>query len=202
MQRYQPGSLRCTGCALALPGLSTQQPRCGACLRHPPVWQHGHAWVDYHYPWNHLITRWKFGQQPALAQHFARWMVQDPQIQCAVAGADLVIPIPHSKQRLRERGYNPAAQLAQYLAPRHHQPHVLVRNRHTDAQSNLSRAQRLRNLRNAFEVACRQAHHIAGKNVLLIDDVMTTGATLTVASRCLLQAGAAQVQVLCMARTP
>lgn len=187
---------------MALPGLSTQQPRCGACLRHPPVWQQAHAWMDYHYPWNHLITRWKFGQQPALVQHFARWMAQDPQIRQAINTAEVVIPIPHSKERLRERGYNPAAQLAQHLAPHHYQAQVLVRHRHTAAQSDLTRTQRLRNLRHAFAVHPAKTSHIAGKKVLLIDDVMTTGATFTVASRCVLQAGAAQIHVLCMARTP
>lgn len=149
-----------------------------------------------------MITRWKFGQQPALAHHIARWMLQDPQIQAVLDGAEVVIPIPLSKERMRERGYNPAAQLAQKLAPHHHQLHALVRTRHTAAQSDLTRAQRLRNLRHAFELPMVQRRHIAGKKVLLIDDVMTTGTTCTVASRALLEAGAAHVAVLCMARTP
>lgn len=193
---------RCTACAVALPGLSPERPRCGACLRHPPLWQHSHAWVDYSYPWNQLITRWKFGQQPALAQHFARWMRQDPAVQAAITGAEVLVPIPLSAARMRERGYNPAAQLSQNLDRSKHQLHSLQRVRHTVAQSGLTRAQRLRNLRQAFEVAPLQQRHITGKRVLLVDDVMTTGATLTMATHCLLQAGAAQVEVLCMARTP
>ena len=116
--------------------------------------------------------------------------------------ADVVIAIPLSKERMRERGYNPAAQLAQALAAQQYQPHALRRTLHSTAQSGLGRAQRLRNLRHAFQVPPGQTTYIAGKKVLLIDDVMTTGATLTVASRCLLQAGATQVNVLCMARTP
>ena len=193
---------RCTGCALALPGLNAQRPRCGACLQKPPLWQHAHAWMDYSYPWNTLIARWKFEQQPALAPHFARWMQQDPQVIQLLARADVLIPIPLSPQRMRERGYNPAAQLAQHLSAQHHQLHCLQRTRHTPAQSNLTRAQRLRNLRHAFAVAPAQHNHLANQRVLLLDDVMTTGATLTAASRCLLQAGARQIDVLCMARTP
>lgn len=201
-QRFYTGRLRCTGCALALPGLSPERPRCGSCLRHPPPWQHAHAWVDYRYPWNHLITRWKFGQQPALAPHFARWMMQDPAVQALVSTADVLLPVPLSLERMRERGYNPAAQLVQHLHGSQHALHALQRVRHTPAQSGLTRAQRLRNLRQAFAVPAAQQHHIAGQRVLLVDDVMTTGATLTMASHCVLQAGATQVQVLCMARTP
>ena len=193
---------RCTGCAVFLPGLSAERPRCGACLHHPPIWQQAHAWVDYHYPWNHLVTRWKFVQHPALAQHFARWMLQDSTVQAALAAADVLIPIPLSPERMRERGYNPAAQLAKYLRPDKLQLHCLQRVRHTPAQSDLTRAQRLRNLRGAFAVAARMQSQIAGRTVLLVDDVMTTGATFTMASRSLLQSGAAQVNVLCLARTP
>ncbi len=86
--------------------------------------------------------------------------------------------------------------------PQQYLPHRLQRTRHTAAQSDLTRAQRLRNLRHAFAVADAQRHRITDRHVLLIDDVMTTGATFTAASRCLLQAGARQIDVLCMARTP
>lgn len=129
-------------------------------------------------------------------------MQQDLQVMKHLAQADVLIPIPLSAQRMRERGYNPAAQLAQHLSPAKYQPHCLQRIRHTPAQSDLTRAERLRNLRHAFAVADAQRPHIAGRRVLLLDDVMTTGATCTTASHCLLQAGASQIQVLCLARTP
>ena len=124
------------------------------------------------------------------------------QIHALLQAADTLIPIPLSRQRMRERGYNPAAQLAAYLSPEKCQALVLQRIQHTEAQSLLTRAQRLRNLRHAFEVPTAQRHRLSGLHVLLIDDVMTTGATLAVATRCLLQAGAAQVSTLCVARTP
>lgn len=158
--------------------------------------------MDYHYPWNNLISRWKFGQQPALARYAAHWMLQDARIQAAINAADVLVPIPLSKERIRERGYNQAALLAQAFKSHKHQLHCLARTHHAMAQSGSTRAQRLRNLRNAFTIDTAQRHHIQGKKVLLIDDVMTTGATLTAASHCLLQAGARQIQVLCMARTP
>lgn len=201
-QRFFHPVFRCTGCAMALPGLSAERPRCGTCLQKPAIWQHAHAWMDYSYPCNTLIARWKFAQQPALAAHFARWMRQDPQVINLLETADVLIPIPLSPQRMRERGYNPAAQLARHLSPEQYLPHCLQRTRHTTAQSDLTRTQRLRNLRHAFAVADAQRHRITDRHVLLIDDVMTTGATFTAASRCLLQAGARQIDVLCMARTP
>lgn len=201
-QRFTTQPVRCTGCALALPGLSPDRPRCGACLRHPPLWQHAHAWVDYQYPWNHLVTRWKFGQQPALAQHFARWLHQEEQLHTALEAADVVIPIPLSRERMRERGYNPAAQLAQQLAPHKCQLQTLQRQRHSAPQSDLPRVQRLRNLHHAFVISETQHHLVADQKVLLIDDVLTTGATFTVACQCLLKAGAAHVEVLSLARTP
>ena len=202
LTRFHQRHTRCTGCALALPGLSAQHPRCGACLRRPPLWQSAAVGVDYSYPWNQLITRWKFAQQPALAKHLAHWMLHDEHIRHAVAQAQVVIPIPLSVQRMRERGYNPAAQLAKHLAPSKYQAHALQRIRHTPAQSDLTRAQRLRNIRGAFAIHANHCELLQGQNVLLVDDVMTTGATLTEASRCLLHAGAAQIHVLCMARTP
>ena len=200
--RFVQSHMRCTGCGLALPGLSIERPCCGACLRRPPPWHRAIVGVDYGYPWNQLITRWKFAQQPALAKHFAQWMLQDADVCSAVARADVVIPIPLSSERMRERGYNPAAQLAKCLAPHLYQPYVLQRIRHTRAQSDLSRAQRLRNVREAFAVNAAHRGYLQDKTVLLVDDVMTTGATLEVASCCLLQAGAARVDVLCLARTP
>ncbi len=200
--RFHSPAFRCTGCALTLPGLSAERPCCGRCLRHPPPWTRAYAWADYSYPWSSLITRWKFAQQPALARHFARWMEQDPHIQSMLQAADLVIPIPLSPQRIRERGYNPAAQIARQLGESKCQLQLLIRQLHTEAQSGLTRVQRMRNLKNAFAVPANQKHHLPNQKVLLVDDVMTTGATLRLASRCLLQAGASQVHVLCMARTP
>ena len=129
-------------------------------------------------------------------------MRQDPQVLALLAQADVLIPIPLSAPRMRERGYNQAAQLARQLAPQQCLLYTLQRCLHTTAQSTLTRSARLRNLQHAFTVPTQQYHHLQAKQVLLVDDVFTTGATLAAASHCLLQAGAAQVNVLCLARTP
>lgn len=202
-QRFHHTPRRCTGCALALPGIAAERPRCGQCLQHPPPWVQAHAWCDYSYPWQTLITHWKLGQQPGLARHLAGWMQQAPDIAQAVAQAELLLPIPLSSERLRTRGYNPAAQLVQHLGAARHKQLLtaLVRTRDTPTQRGLTRAQRLRNLRQAFAVPQAQLAAIAGRHILLVDDVMTTGATFASASQCLLQAGAGSVSVLCLART-
>ena len=201
-QRFYRLPVRCHCCALALPGLSPARPICGQCLRQPPVWRQAVAWQDYSYPWHRLVQQWKAGQQPGLARHLARWMRDDTRVQTLLGQADMVVPIPMSSQRLRERGYHPAAQLAQHLHTRTPPTPALLRPQHTPSQQGLTRAQRLRNLRNAFAVAPQLRPSLHGQSVLLIDDVMTTGATFSAAAQCLLQGGAARVHVLCFARTP
>ena len=166
---------RCTGCGLALPqGYSG--PRCGACLRQPPPWQACHVWVDYAYPWANLLTRWKLHQQPALARPIAHWLGADPAIPAAVAQADVLVPIPLSRQRLRQRGFNQAAQLTALLAPAKSHPMALQRQQEAPSQRGLTRAQRQRNLRQAFHVPPPAA--VQGQPRLLVDDVLTTGATV------------------------
>src|SRR5262249_21777320 len=115
---------------------------------------------------------------------------------------DALIPIPLHPQRLRERGYNQALELARPLAREFGidlRPDALVRQRATQAQSELDAAQRRRNLRGAFAVApgVEVPAHVA-----LIDDVMTTGTTLREAARTLLHAGALRVDVWALARAP
>ena len=201
-QRFHQLPVRCSRCALALPGLSGTPPCCGQCLRQPPPWQQAVAWQSYDYPWHHLVQRWKSAQQPGLARHLARWMRDDARVQALLGQVDTVVPIPMSAQRLRERGYHPAAQLARHLRPAPPSTPALLRTRHTPAQQGLTRAQRLRNLHQAFALDAALLAHIQGRRVLLLDDVMTTGATFSAATQCLLRGGAAQVHVLCLARTP
>ena len=113
-----------------------------------------------------------------------------------------MLPVPLSPERLRQRGYNQALLLARALG--HPQVHarMLLRVRDTEAQSHLARAERLRNLRGAFVPDPLRAAQLAGKRVLLVDDVMTTGATLHAAAAPLRDAGALQVCALVLARTP
>lgn len=199
LARYARPQPRCLSCALPLPaaGLSS----CGACLREPPPLQRCVAAVSYDYPWSGLLARYKFGAEPGWARTLAELMRSAPGAAVALQQAELVLPIPLARERLRQRGFNQAWELARRLAPRLARADVLLRLHDTPAQSSLARAQRLRNMQGAFTVAPERGSAVRGRHVLLIDDVMTTGATLHAAARTLQAAGAAQVQALVLART-
>jgi ComF family protein len=198
LARFDQRLARCPTCALPLPA---GHRSCGACLREPPPLQRCLAAVPYDYPWNSLIARYKFGADPGWARALAALMRRADGAQQALQEAELVLPIPLSTQRLRQRGFNQALELARHLAPRKTRADVLLRLHDTPAQSALPRAQRLRNLRGAFATAPGRGEALRGRRVLLIDDVMTTGATLHTAALALQAAGAAAVQALVLART-
>ena len=110
-------------------------------------------------------------------------------------------PVPLSAERLRERGFNQSALLVQHLAGAKADVHSLLRLHATEAQSGLPRAQRLRNLQGAFAVEPARAAALREQRVVLLDDVMTTGATVHAATLALREAGVAHVTVVVLART-
>jgi ComF family protein len=145
-------------------------------------------------------VQFKFGGQPALATALARLVRSAPWVELQLDQADLLVPVPLFDQRLRWRGFNQAQLLAQQLAPHKTRADLLLRIRNTATQSNLPREQRLQNMVGAFAMEPLRAHEVRGKRVLLIDDVMTSGASLHAAAATLLQAQAAQVAALVVAR--
>lgn len=126
----------------------------------------------------------------------------NPEIEKLVHMCDALIPVPLSTQRLRERGFNQALLLAKQLAPHRLVATGLLRVRDTAAQSSLNREDRWENLANAFMVSPDHSAVLRQSRVVLIDDVMTTGATLRACTQALLNAGVAQVDVVVLARTP
>ena len=214
VQRFAAPVPRCTGCALQVPaGVA----RCGACLTDPPPFEHSVAAVDYAYPWDSLITHFKFHAAldlaPALAHGLADAVlrsdavghVNPPSPRQPALQPPLLLPVPLSDARLRERGYNQAWELARRVARLLRYPadaRLLLRVRDTPHQLAFPPAERAGNVRAAFAVEPRRSAELRGRRVALIDDVMTTGATAAEITRVLLQAGAAQVQVWAVARTP
>ena len=188
---------RCSRCALALPGPATQ---CGQCLLHPPPLDACAAAVDYAYPWAGVLADFKFRGDPAWAPPLADLLRQAPLAQAALEAADWLLPIPLSPQRLGERGFNQAQCLAKALAPKRLRSDLLLRVRATPDQHALGRSERMANLRAAFAVEPLRRHELHGRSVLLVDDVMTTGATLYTAAQVLRDAGAAGVAALVVAR--
>lgn len=190
---------RCPTCALPLPGTLAQ---CRACKQAPPAWDRALAAVDYAYPWDRLIADFKFRENPAWARHFAELMRATPWVEPALDEADWVIPMPLSNARLKSRGFNQSGLLAQHLALGKTRTKLLLRIHDTPAQSTLPKHERLRNVAQAFAVEPLQHHALAGKKLVIVDDVMTSGASMTAAARTLRAAGAAHITALVLARTP
>lgn len=177
---------------------------CGACLRAPPAFDAALAAVDYAFPWDLLLARFKFRSQPELAHALAQRIVAVIE-QARPPAPDLVVPVPSSAQRLRERGYSPAWELARRVGALlgiEAAADVLAHGRDSAHQVGLSRSQRLANLRHAVWVDPAAATRLRERRVALVDDVMTTGATAEQCTQALLRAGAADVQVWVLTRTP
>ena len=189
---------RCPTCALPAPDGVL---RCGACLQDPPPLTRCLCAVDYAWPWRDLVARFKFREQPGWDQPLAWLMRSASGAEDVLHDADRVLPIPLSRERLAERGYNQSWLLARRLAPDKADPDLLLRIRHTPSQRTLPRSGRLANLEGAFAVDPLRAGEVHDRHLLLVDDVMTSGASLHTAARVLLQAGAAQVSAIVLART-
>jgi len=202
--RFGTPTPRCVRCATPFAGLGhplEHDRECGTCLRHPPALARCIAAVHYAYPWDQLIGRFKFGDEPALATALGQLWTKHPSVQELVRVCDALIPMPLSKQRLHSRGYNQASLLAHQLDPCKTRNNVLLRIRDTRAQSECSVGERLLNVRHAFAVNPTQRHCIRDQHLLLTDDVMTTGASLYEAAETLLRAGASKVSAVVLART-
>ena len=205
LERWARAGPRCCRCALPLPAsLSDLSPlsTCGACLSAPPPLARCVAAVDYGWPWRALLVRYKFQGHSGWASALAERMRASAGAAELLAAADRVLPMPLSRERLAERGYHQAWLLARALAPAKADEGLLLRIRHTPSQRGLPRSERLANVRGAFAIEPLRAHELRGQRLLLVDDVMTSGASLYSAALVLLQAGAAEVSALVFARTP
>ncbi len=194
----QPVS-RCKRCALPT---ASSTNTCHHCCDVPPVFDVALAAVDYAYPWSGLVQEFKFKEQTGWARSMASLLRCTPWVEPALDAADLLIPIPLSNNRMKERGFNQSALLAQALCPDKINTSLLLRVRHTDPLSSMDRAHRERNIRNAFALATGASSKLRGKKVVLLDDVMTTGASLSAAAQVVRQAGAVHITALVFARTP
>jgi ComF family protein len=170
-------------------------------VHEPPPLAACHAAVSYGYPWANLISRFKFHGQAGWAAAFADLMRAQPTVAAELAGARWVVPMPLAVNRLRERGFNQAWELARRLAPATANAGLVLRLRETAAQARLDRHDRLRNLRHAFATEPAAATQLRGATVVLVDDVMTSGASLFALATALKAAGAARVSAVVLART-
>ena len=176
---------------------------CGACLANPPPFDATVVAVDYAAPLDQLVLQLKFGARLALAPWFASMLRDALLARPGLVLPDLLCPVPLGPQRLVERGFNQALEIARPLAPAlgvalH--PKLAARTLETAAQSGVSPAERARNLHGAFAVT--DPDLVAGRHVGLVDDVMTSGHTLAELAASFKRFGAARVTNLVFARTP
>jgi ComF family protein len=175
--------------------------QCGACIKTPPPLDICLAAVSYAFPWSDLIVGYKFHNHPGRSSAFALLLRSTPWVEPALEAAHTIVPMPLSRARLRTRGFNQALVLARQLAPDKTDARLLLRTKDTPPQSSLRREERLDSLKDAFAVDPLLAGKIRGARLVLVDDVMTSGATLYAAARVLRAAGAAHITGLVIART-
>lgn len=194
--------LVCGKCGSPLPGEDTgDEVLCDDCLRVARPWSQGRATMMYRDNGRRLILALKHGDRMDLARPAADWMrrAAEPLLRPDM----VVVPVPLHWWRLIRRSYNQAALLSARLARAAglaHCPDALIRRRNTGSQEGRDRDDRFRNLTGAFAVHPRRVDRIRGRSVLLVDDVMTSGATFAAATEACLTAGAKEVRILSLAR--
>lgn len=197
VQRFGQPVTRCPTCAQLL-----TSDTCSACNDHPSPLDACLCAVEYAYPWADCVARFKFEADVGMARSLAELMRHAPWVEPALEAADHVLPMPLSATRLRERGFNQAFELVRHLAPQKADAHTLLRLDHDQHQVGASREERFANVAGSFWLAPDRLHHVRGQRLVLVDDVMTTGASLFEAARTLRLGGATHITALVLARTP
>lgn len=205
---------RCGRCGLLIPadlsgGSRPLPPDCLTCERHPPPVDATHVVVSYAFPWSGLIAQFKFSSQTGWAASFAALMLHHTGVAACLAALtedDVLIPLPLSSQRLETRGFNQSWLLTKSLSTQSAcraqlDAEVLLRIRDTVSQSSLALHDRRANVKGAFAVNPLKLQRVDGRHVVLVDDVMTSGASIYAAALALREARAARVTVVVLART-
>ncbi len=191
----------CTACGHPFEYALPDGTLCAACMWRRPAYDRARAVFRYDQASRQLILGFKHGDRTHGAPAFARWLARaGTETLCDAA---VIAPVPLHRWRLFRRRYNQSALLAQALGRLtgvHVLPDLLVRRRNTRSQGRLNPPARRRNVRGAFALRPAAAAQVDGRRVLLIDDVLTTGATVEACARALRRGGAAAVDVLTLAR--
>ena len=188
-----PLCMKC-GSVVRVPGI------CGACRKSPPHFSALSSWAEFSGPLRNALHRLKYQNDLALGETFSKFLIQ--RLLDLEWEVDLVVPVPLAAGRQAERGYNQASMLARPLALAsgiEYQPGALLKVRETPSQVGLSIDQRKVNVQNAFS---GRTALTAGKRILIVDDICTSGATVDACSEALIQSGAKEIFALTLARAP
>lgn len=191
IQRYTGPSCRTCG----LPTISEHTDLCQSCLTDPPAFRHALSYGIYEGILKEAIHLLKFNKHRRLAKPLAALLAK-----LDLPEADLLVPVPVHVNQLRIREFNQTALIAKHLSRLKRIPLVidgLCKVKDTAAQIDVDRKERLRNLRKAFAAS----EQVKGKRILMVDDVITTGATMRECARTLMKAGAIEVNVIALARS-
>ena len=184
---WHPAS-SCPQCGLASNGLV-----CGACLSHPPHYDATQAVFTYAYPVDAMLQRFKYAEMLNLGHTFGQLLAQNTASQ----NIDLIIPMPMHPKRIQERGFNQALEIARHLDKSKLDTHSAIRQKLTPPQAGLPLKERVKNIKGAFAVNA----DLTGKRIAIVDDVMTSGASLNELAKTLKKAGANHVECWVIGRT-
>jgi ComF family protein len=195
------GAPCCACCGQPFPFDAGADALCGACLQKRPAYDRARAVFRYDDESRDLVIGLKHADRTESVPALAGWMCRVGA--SLLESAELIVPVPLHWTRLATRRFNQAALLAQAIGRSAKQPvlpQALLRRRATRSQGHLGRMARFRNVKGAIAVADRQATAVTNRRILLIDDVITTGATVESAAKALISAGARNVDVLALAK--
>jgi ComF family protein len=197
----------CTTCGRPFPDTGGDDHSCGTCLERPPQFLQARSWACYprqelaEHPLRQAVQKFKYGRRVSLGKPLGRLLARGCRQFVNAWDADLILAVPLHSKRLRWRGFNQSVLLARQLSRAYGiamDPMLLRRVKETPPQTQLNEEERRRNVRGVFALA--HGRSVAGKRILLVDDVYTSGATVNECSRALKRNGAKWVYVLTLAR--
>ena len=173
---------------------------CGSCLNSPPDFDTTHAIFLYQFPIDAMMQRYKYGNSLNIGDSFGRFLSEKINSEYHSKNIDLIIPMPMHPARIKQRGFNQALEIAKVLTK--NQPEkldykIVIRQKLTPPQASLPLKERVKNIKGAFKVG----GDLSGNRIAIVDDVMTSGASLNELAKTLKKAGAAHVECWVIART-
>ncbi|MGJ8546101.1 MAG: double zinc ribbon domain-containing protein [Sulfitobacter sp.] len=196
------GGAVCDGCGHPLPGeIGDGAALCDGCLQEPKPWAQGRAALLYRGTGRKLVLSLKHGDRIEVARPVGKWMAQ--AVRGMVQPDSLIVPVPLHWRRMIKRRYNQSALLARAVARETGQGHcldLLQRHKNTPPTEGKNREERLAMMADAITVNPKRVDFLAGRQVLLVDDVLTTGATLSACTKACIDAGSGAVRVVTLAR--